>query len=43
VRGFQRFASQKNVFRPMGWGKVAISFWCGAWSASGSTDGAQLT
>ncbi len=28
VRGFQRFTSQKNVFRPMGWGKLAISFWC---------------
>ena len=21
-------ASQKNLFRPMGWGKLAISFWC---------------
>ena len=28
VRGFQRFTSQKNVFRPMGWSKLAISFWC---------------
>ena len=25
---FQHFTSQKNVFRPMGWGKLAISFWC---------------
>ena len=28
LRGFQRFTSQKNVFRPMGWSKLAISFWC---------------
>jgi hypothetical protein len=28
VRGFQRFTSQKKVFRPMGWGKLVISFWC---------------
>ena len=26
--GFQRFTNQKNVFRPTGWGKLAISFWC---------------
>ncbi len=28
VRGFQRFTSQKNVFRLIGWSKLAISFWC---------------
>jgi hypothetical protein len=39
VRGFQ----PKNVIRPMVWGKLAISFWCDGWSASGSTDGARLT
>jgi hypothetical protein len=28
VHGFQRFT--KNVFRPLGWGKLEISFWrCG--------------
>ena len=43
VRGFQRFTSQKKLFRPMGWGKLATSFWCDAGSASGSIDGARLT
>ena len=28
VDGFQRFTSQKDVFRPTGWGKLAISFRC---------------
>jgi hypothetical protein len=28
VRGFLRFTSQKKVFRPMGWSKLAFSFWC---------------
>jgi hypothetical protein len=28
IRGFQRFTGQKNVSRPMGWGKLAYSFWC---------------
>ena len=28
VRGFQGFTSQKDVFRPKGWSKLAISFWC---------------
>jgi len=28
VRRFQRFTSQKNVSRSMGWSKLAISFWC---------------
>jgi hypothetical protein len=28
VRGFQRFTSQKSVSRPMGWSRLAISFWC---------------
>ena len=28
IRGFQRLMGQKNVSRPMGWGKLAFSFWC---------------
>jgi hypothetical protein len=27
IHGFQRFRSQKSVFRPTRWGKLAISFW----------------
>lgn len=33
--------AKKGVFRPMGWGKLVISFWCSGWSASGSIDGAR--
>jgi hypothetical protein len=28
VRGFQRFTSQKNLFRAKGWSKLALSFRC---------------
>jgi hypothetical protein len=27
--------AKKNEFRRIGWVKLALSFWCGGWSASG--------